>query len=165
MPSGTNPGDLMTVSMTADEAKAWFGNDAPDLSVIGRSRGGSWLYSYLTSFYQDDSGHWNNTVFPDVAMPHVLWNLQGVQTAVFHEQEDEHGSKHKVFSHFELKTPGTQSPEEYAETVKDLVTYLVYMGEPAKLKRESMGIWVLLFLALFTFVAYLLKVEYWKDIH
>ncbi len=158
-------GETMTVSMSPDEARAWFGNIAPDLSVIGRSRGASWLYAYLTSFYEDDTGHWNNTVFPDVAMPHVLWDLQGIQKAVYHEEDDGHGGTHPVFSHFEITKPGAQSAEEYEGTVHDLVSYLIYMGEPAKIQRESMGIWVLLFIALFTFVAYLLKVEYWKDIH
>ena len=165
LPGNAKIGDTMTNSMSMDEAKDWFGNKAPDLSVIGRARGSNWLYAYLTSFYQDDSGHWNNTVFPDVAMPHVLWDLQGIQTAVYHDEDDGRGGSHKVFSHFEITKPGTQSVEEYEGTVQDLVTYLVYMGEPARIQRESMGVWVLLFLALFTFVAYLLKVEYWKDIH
>ncbi|MBE9548143.1 MAG: cytochrome c1 [Proteobacteria bacterium] len=165
LPANAKIGDTMTVSMSDDEAKAWFGNKAPDLSVIGRARGANWLYAYLTSFYQDDSGQWNNTVFPDVAMPHVLWNLQGIQKAVYHEEDDGYGGVHNVFSHFEMTSPGTQSVEEYEQTVHDLVTYLVYMGEPARIQRESIGVWVLLFLVLFTFVAYLLKVEYWKDIH
>ncbi len=158
-------GEVMSIAMSKEEATEWFGAPAPDLSVVGRSRGSNWLYAYLTSFYQDELGNWNNTVFPDVSMPHVLWNLQGVQTAVFAEVEASNGSKHKVFENFELNTPGSQTAEEYDRTVRDLVAYLSYMGEPAKLKRESIGIWVLLFLAIFTFVAYLLKVEYWRDIH
>ncbi len=158
-------GEVMNTVMSKEEATEWFGAPAPDLSVVGRSRGSNWLYAYFTSFYQDELGDWNNTVFPDVSMPHVLWNLQGVQTAVFTEVEDPNGSKHKVFDSFELSTPGSQTAAEYDRTVRDLVAYLSYMGEPAKLKRESIGVWVLLFLAIFTFVAYLLKVEYWRDIH
>ncbi len=158
-------GEVMSTTMSSAEAAEWFGAPAPDLSVVGRSRGSNWLYAYLTSFYQDEFGNWNNTVFPDVSMPHVLWNLQGIQTAVFDEVVADNGSKHKVFKNFELNTPGSQSAAEYDRSVRDLVAYLSYMGEPAKLKREAIGIWVLLFLALFTFVAYLLKVEYWRDVH
>ncbi|MCF6264603.1 MAG: cytochrome c1 [Xanthomonadales bacterium] len=165
LPANAKIGDTMTVSMTADEATAWFGNKAPDLSVVGRSKGANWLNAYLTSFYQDENGEWNNTVFPDLVMPHVFWEQQGVQKAIFKDEEDAHGYTHKVFSHFETVSEGSQSAEEYQSTIHDLVTYLIYMGEPARIQRESMGIWVLLFLAMFTLVAYMLKVEYWKDIH
>ncbi len=158
-------GETMDIAMDADQAESWFGKTPPDLSLIGRSRGADWLYSYLRGFYQDESGAWNNTLLPNAAMPHVLWRLQGIQTPVYRTETSESGFTLEVIDHFELTTPGTQSAEEFEETARDLAAFLEYVGEPAKLKRKGIGIWVILFLVFFTFIAYLLKVEYWRDVH
>ncbi len=158
-------GETMDIAMKADQSITWFGKTPPDLSLVGRSRGPDWLYSYLLGFYQDDSGGWNNTLLPNAAMPHVLWQLQGIQTPVYRQEISESGFSHQVIDHFELATPGSQSVEEYKETARDLATFLQYVGEPAVLQRKKLGVWVLMFLAVFTFIAYLLKVEYWRDVH
>jgi ubiquinol-cytochrome c reductase cytochrome c1 subunit len=158
-------GETMDIAMDADQAKAWFGKTPPDLSLIGRSRGADWVYSYLRGFYQDESGGWNNTLLPNASMPHVLWRLQGIQVPVYRQETSESGFTHEVIDHFVLATPGTQSPQEFEETARDIAAFLEYAGEPAKLKRKGIGIWVILFLVLFTFIAYLLKAEYWRDVH
>ena len=158
-------GETMEIAMNADQSITWFGKSPPDLSLVGRSRGSDWLYSYLLGFYQDESGSWNNTLLPNAAMPHVLWQLQGIQTPVYRQETSEGGFSHEVIDHFELTTPGVQTAEEYEETARDLATFLYYVGEPAVLQRKSLGVWVILFLTLFTLIAYLLKVEYWHDVH
>ena len=161
-------GDTMGISMRAHDSEAFFGVTPPDLSVIARSRGADWLYSYLLSFYLDDSRPMgvNNTVFKGASMPHVLWELQGWQVPVYETVADKDGHEHEVFKNFELIKPGLQSPEEYEKTVNDLVNFLVYMGEPAQLQRKKVGFWVLLYLILVMVpVTYLLKKEYWKDVH
>ena len=158
-------GETMDIAMDEEQAKAWFGKTPPDLSLIGRSRGADWVYSYLLGFYKDESGGWNNTLLPNVSMPHVLWPLQGIQSPVYRQETLEGGFIHEVIDHFKLTTAGSQSPEEFKETSRDIVAFLVYAGEPAKLKRKDVGVWVILFLALFTFIAYLLKAEYWRDVH
>ena len=158
-------GETMDIAMDDVQAKSWFGKTPPDLSLIGRSRSSDWLYSYLRGFYQDETGGWNNTLLPNASMPNVLWRLQGIQTPVYRQETSESGFTHDVIDHFQLTTPGTQSPHEFEETVRDIAAFLEYAGEPAKLQRKSVGIWVILFLALFTFIAYLLKVEYWRDVH
>lgn len=158
-------GDTMTIAMDEDQAESWFSNAPPDLSLIGRSRGPDWLYAFLRGFYQDETGGWNNTALSNTAMPHALWRLQGIQTPVYRQEVTEAGYEHEVIDHFELTTPGTQTAEEYKETARDLAAFLQYVGEPAVLKRKSLAVWVILFLVLFTFLAYLLKVEYWRDIH
>jgi len=157
--------DTMDIAMDADQAKAWFGKTPPDLSLVGRSRGADWIFSYLRGFYQDESGGWNNTLLANASMPHVLWQLQGIQKPIYRQETSEGGYVHEVIDHFELVTPGTQSPQEFKETARDIAAFLDYVGEPAKLKRKGIGVWVILFLALFTFIAYLLKVEYWRDVH
>lgn len=157
--------DPMNIAMSADNAKAWFGKTPPDLSLIGRSRGADWLFAYLRGFYMDDSGNWNNAILPDVAMPHVLWRLQGIQTPVFRQETGEGGFSHEVIDHFEVLTVGSQSPQEFEETARDLAAFLEYVSEPAKLKRKNIGVWVMMFLAVFAFLAYLLKAEYWRDVH
>jgi ubiquinol-cytochrome c reductase cytochrome c1 subunit len=149
-------GETMEIAMTAEAGDRWFGKAPPDLSLIGRSRGADWLYAYMRSFYQDEKGGWNNLILPNASMPHVLWQEQGIQTLV----HDEDG-----VAHLDLTTAGILNPEEYDDTVRDLVTFLDYLGEPAKLKRKNIGVWVILFLAVFTFLAYLLKAEYWRDVH
>lgn len=158
-------GETMDIAMDEDQAKSWFGKTPPDLSLIGRSRSSDWLYSYLLGFYQDETGGWNNTQLPNASMPNVLWRLQGIQTPVYRQETSEGGFTHEVIDHFQLTTPGTQSPQEFERTARDIAAFLEYAGEPAKLKRKSVGVWVILFLALFTFIAYLLKAEYWRDVH
>ena len=158
-------GETMSIAMDPEQAEAWFGKTPPDLSLIGRSRGADWVFSYLRGFYQDGNGGWNNTLLPNASMPHVLWRLQGIQTPVYRTETSESGFSHEVIDHFELTTPGTQSPEEFEETARDIAAFLDSVGEPAKLKRKGIGVWVILFLVLFTFIAYLLKVEYWRDVH
>ena len=159
-------GDAMTIAMSAENQREWFGSEAPDLSLISRSRGSDWLYTYLKSFYVDPSRPigWNNILFDKVSMPNVLWELQGIQTPVYETVVDSRGDSHNVVTELKLH-PGRQSPTEFDDTLRDLVTFIEYLGEPAKMKRESLGIWVLLYLVLFTFLAYLLKLEYWRDVH
>jgi ubiquinol-cytochrome c reductase cytochrome c1 subunit len=153
-------GDTMTIAMRPEQATQWLGKQPPDLSLIARSRGVDWLFTFLKSFYQDESGGWNNLSLPNASMPHVLWELQGIQKPVY----TQHGDT-EVIDHLTLAVEGLQSPEEYEETVRDLVTFLDYLSEPAKLERKSIGIWVMLFLAVFAFLAFLLKAEFWRDIH
>mgnify|MGYP001627184406 CR=1 FL=1 len=163
--TGAKVGSTMTVAMNADDAKRWFGAAPPDLTVIARSRGPDWLYTYLRTFYRDDSRAlgWNNLTFPQVGMPHALWELQGVQ--VLKEEEVElHGEK-RLVKRLVLAEPGKLSRTEYDAAVADLVNYLTYMGEPARLKRIQIGIVVILFLAVLFVLTYLLKKEFWKDVH
>jgi len=136
------------------------------LTVISRARGADWLYTYLRSFYRDDSRPtgWNNVVFDKVGMPHVLYELQGDQVLRVEESTDAHGVKHEEKT-LELVKPGKLTKPEYDAMVGDLVNYLEYMGEPAKTTRMQLGIYVLLFLGVFFVVAYYLKKEFWKDIH
>ena len=158
-------GETMDIAMDPEQAEAWFGKLPPDLSLIGRSRGPDWVFSYLLSFYQDENGGWNNSILPNASMPHVLWRLQGIQTPVYRQETSESGFTFEVIDHFELTTPGTQSAEEFRETARDIAAFLDYAGEPAQLKRKAVGAWVILFLVVFTFIAYLLKAEYWRDVH
>ena len=156
------PGETMSVAMTKADAKAWFGATPPDLSVISRSRGADWLYTYLRSFYRDESrpSGWNNLVFDKVGMPHVLWTLQGEMVPV-HKKVGEH----EVIDHLALAKPGSVTLAQYDAMMSDLVNYMVWMGEPAKMQRQQLGLMVLGFLAVFFVVAYYLKKEFWKDIH
>lgn len=165
--TSAKPGDLMTVAIDPAQAKQWFGRTPPDLSVISRARGADWLYTYLRSFYRDESRPWgvNNTVFKDVGMPHVLWELQGLQEAKREKVTDAEGNEREVITGLTLAQKGKLTPEEYDDTIHDLVSFLVYLGEPSKIQRLALGKWVLLFLALFLVLIYLLKKEYWKDVH
>ncbi len=160
-------GDTMNVAMSYKDAKVWFGAAPPDLSVIARSRGADWLYTYLRSFYRDDSRPtgWNNIAFDKVGMPHVMVSLQGEQIAHFKNEVDHEGKEHEVFERFELVKPGKVSLAEYDSMVGDLVNYLSWMAEPAQSKRKHTGLLVLAFLAVFFVVAYYLKKEFWKDVH
>jgi ubiquinol-cytochrome c reductase cytochrome c1 subunit len=160
-------GDGMNIAMDPGMAADWFGTAPPDLSVIARARGVDWLYTYFRSFYLDDSRPFgvNNTVFPDVGMPHVLWELQGSQRIIYREEEDAAGHTHEVFDHFEPATPGLLSEEEYDQVARDLTAFLSYVGEPIQMERKRLGVWVLLFIAVFFVFSYLLKKEYWKDVH
>jgi ubiquinol-cytochrome c reductase cytochrome c1 subunit len=152
-------GDTMTVAMNKADAKAWFGATPPDLSVEARARGADWLYSYLRSFYRDDTRPtgWNNLVFDKVAMPHVLWQLQGQQVLKVDEATGEHS--------LVIEKKGAMSPAEYNQTVADLVNYLVFMAEPFKQRDKQLGLLVLAFLGLLLVLTYYLKKEFWKDIH
>ncbi|OJW55284.1 MAG: cytochrome c1 [Thiobacillus sp. 65-1059] len=160
--AGEKPGETMTVGMTKADGKAWFGATPPDLSVIARSRGADWLYTYLRGFYRDDTRAtgWNNTVFDKVGMPHVMWNLQGEMVPRYKKE-----GEHEVIDRLELAKPGSVTLAEYDAMVGDLVNYLVWMGEPAQVQRKQLGVIVLIFLAVFFVVAYYLKKEFWKDIH
>ncbi|MFL6674985.1 MAG: cytochrome c1 [Massilia sp.] len=167
-------GDLMTVAMKPDDAKAWFGAVPPDLSVIARAKsssagsGADYLYTYLRTFYKDDTRPtgWNNMVLPNVAMPHVLWQLQGVRTAKFVDEADPHeeGKKVHTFAGFQQVSPGTLSQVDYDSAVADLVAYLEWMAEPAQETRKKLGVVVLLFLSVFAFMAWRLNASYWKDV-
>jgi ubiquinol-cytochrome c reductase cytochrome c1 subunit len=156
-------GSTMTVAMSRADGKNWFGAAPPDLSLTARSRGVDWLYTYLRSFYVDETRPFgvNNVVFPSVGMPHVLWELQGVQKAVY--KKDEHGKD--VIDRLEIVEPGKLTPVEYDQTVRDLVGFLSYVSEPVQLERKALGVKVILFLLVLLVVAYLLKKEYWKDVH
>ena len=161
--TGARIGDQIVANMPEKNAESWFGKAPPDLSLEGRAKGPDWILAYLKSFYLDPTrpSGWNNTVFPNVSMPNVLWELQGAQHAVLAPAKP--GEDARV----EKLEPGKGklSPAEYDEAARDLTTFLTYVGEPAALKRESMGAWVVLYLAFFTFLAWLLKHEYWKDVH
>lgn len=167
-------GDTMTVSLDPKQAKAWFGAVPPDLTLVARSRAGyggsgaDYLYTYLRSFYRDDTRPtgWNNIVFPNVGMPHVLWELQGQRTAKFVEVDnpEEPGRKIEEFKGFEQLTPGTMSESEFNDTVADLVAYMQWMSEPAQQTRVRVGVGVLLFLLMFTLFAWRLNAAYWKDV-
>jgi ubiquinol-cytochrome c reductase cytochrome c1 subunit len=158
--------DTINSAMPQD-SEGWFGRQPPDLSLMARERGADYLYSYLKGFYVDKTRPWgvNNLYLPSAAMPHVLQELQGLQKPVFKNQPDEHGSARMVLVGVAAMTPGALKPEEYDQFVRDIVNFLDYAGEPVKAKRESMGIFVTLFLLVFFVFAYLLKKEYWKDVH
>ena len=160
------------MTKTMDDAevasKGWFNNSFPkDLTLVAKARGNDWLFSYLKGFYKDSekSTGWNNTVFPDVSMPNVLWELQGIQQANFEEHEDENGLITRTFVEFENLTEGSQSHDEFDTSVRDIVNFLAYTAEPAQLIRLAYAPWVLLFLVVFTFLAYMLKKNYFQDIH
>ena len=175
--TGAKVGELMKTAMDPRDSKEWFGAPPPDLSVIARSRsshagsGADWLYSYLRGFYRDPSRPtgWNNTVYPNVGMPHVLWQLQGEQALETRVRSIPIGNKGEVRKYEEQKLvlvkPGALRPAVYDRMVVDLVNFLVYVGEPARRLRVDLGIWVLMVLAAFTFLSYLIKKEYWKDVH
>lgn len=167
-------GSTMDIAMDAADAKKWFGAAPPDLSVIARSRasgagtGADYIYTYLRTYYRDHSKAtgWNNLVFPNVGMPHVLWELQGVQKAVFEEKEDAHNPGKKVvhFEKFEQVTPGTMTRVEFDQAMADLTNFLVFMGEPMRADRVRLGVIVLLFFGVFTIFAWRLNAAYWKDV-
>ena len=166
--TGEKIGDTMKIAMRPDEAKKWFGATPPDLTLIARARasgdgsGADWLYTYLRSFYKDDARPtgWNNVAFPNVGMPNVLWQLQGVQ--VLETVKAENGTEqHKLV----LAEPGQLTPEQFDKQVADLVGFMVWMGEPGASNRRAIGVGVLIFLAVLFVSAYALKKNYWKDIH
>lgn len=153
----------MTSAMDPKQASEWFlGVGPPDLSLVARSRGADWLYSYLRGFYLDEARPFgvNNAVYHDVAMPNVLWELQGIQKAKFRTV-----NRQKELAGFRIVEKGRMNAEQFDMAVTDLVNFLVYVGEPAKLERVSLGKYVILFLIVFGVLAYQLKKEYWKDVH
>ena len=165
-------GDTMKVAMDPKQAKDWFGGNPPDLTVIARSRSGAngtgadYIYTYLRTYYRDDAKAtgWNNLAYPNVAMPNVLWELQGRRTPVYEEHE-EHGHKASVFTgKWQQVTPGTMTPLQYDQAIGDLVGYLQWMGEPAQNTRVRVGVWVLLFLLIMTFAAWRLNASFWKNV-
>ena len=161
-------GTLMTNAMAADYAEEAFGIVPPDLSLIARSRGVDWLYNYLRGFYVDESRAGlgvNNGVFANAGMPHVLAELQGLQIPKYRTESDGHGGEHEVISGFEIIRPGSMSKSEYDNTIYDLVAFLDYVAEPYKQTRKNVGTGVIIFLFGFLILAYLLKKEYWKDVH
>jgi ubiquinol-cytochrome c reductase cytochrome c1 subunit len=167
-------GGMMTTAMRPDDAKTWFGAVPPDLSVMARAKaspsgtGADYLYTYLRTFYKDDTRPtgWNNMVVPNVAMPHVMWQEQGVRQAKFTEVADPHdpGKKIHKFAGFEAVTPGTMTQQEFDTATADLVAYLSWMAEPAQGQRKKLGVIVLLFLSLFAFLAWRLNESYWKEV-
>jgi ubiquinol-cytochrome c reductase cytochrome c1 subunit len=165
--TGGKPGDLMTNAMRPEDAEKWFGTEVPDLTLVTRWRSPDWVYTYLKSFYADESRPYgvNNLVFPDVGMPHVLSSLQGVQEAVYEEKMGEDGEPVRHVTGLRPVEPGSMTAEEYEKLARDLANFLAYAGEPVKLERQRLGIYVLLFLGLFFILAYALKKEYWKDVH
>ena len=154
--TGAKIGDQIVSNMPADHAGEWFGKVPPDLSLEARAKGPDWIYTYLKSFYLDPSRPvgWNNTVFPGASMPNVLWELQGTQVA--HYAPAKPGEEPAV-EKLELASKGRLSGEEFDETARDITTFLQYVGEPAALQREAVGVWVILYLAFFTFLAWLLN--------
>ncbi|HEX5047918.1 MAG TPA: cytochrome c1 [Gammaproteobacteria bacterium] len=158
--TGERPFDTMAIGARPEDQARWFGRQPPDLSLIARSRGPDYIYTFLRSFYADPKKPTgaNNVVLPGTAMPHVLWELQGVQTAKFKEGSGE-------FEGFELARAGALQPEEYDEVVRDIVNFLDYIGEPIQRERVALGIRVIGFLLVFWLIAYLLKKEIWKDVH
>ncbi|MBC8025676.1 MAG: cytochrome c1 [Steroidobacteraceae bacterium] len=173
VPRNAKFSDYIKTSMPAQDAAEWFGKAPPDLSLIARSRGTDYVFNFLTTFYADPASRQtgvNNLQLPGTAMPHVLAGLQGVQAAVWKNVE----SKDKgadgnplVLKEFEAFGPGiagSLTPAQYDEFVRDTVNFLDYVGDPSQLERKSLGIWVVLFLLMFTGIAYMLKSEYWKDV-
>ncbi len=160
------PQETMTVAMRRDDASRWFGVAPPDLSLIARNRGVDYLFNFLRGFYADPSRPTgvNNLLLPNAAMPHVLWELQGTQAAIFSEEGGDGGASQTTFKEFRQITPGKLSPEEYDHFVRDTVNFLAYVGEPMQLERQRLGVWVLAFLLVFGILAYLLKQEIWKDV-
>jgi ubiquinol-cytochrome c reductase cytochrome c1 subunit len=165
-------GDTMKAAIDPKQAKDWFGGVPPDLTLIARSRsavgkgtGADYLYTYLRTYYRDDTKPtgWNNLAFPNVGMPHVLWELQGERRPVFDERQ-EHGHTVQVLKGWEQIKPGTLTPLQYEQTVGDLVAYLQWMAEPVQNTRVRVGVWVLLFLGVFTVIAWRLNAAFWKDI-
>jgi ubiquinol-cytochrome c reductase cytochrome c1 subunit len=160
--TGERPFDLMENAMRPEDAERWFGIAPPDLSLIARSRGTDYIYTFLRSFYiaPDSETGVNNVVLPGTAMPHVLWQLQGTQRAVFNT--DDHGVEE--FDHFETVRPGELDARAFDEVVRDIVNFLDYIGEPIKRERQQLGVRVIGFLLVFLLIAFMLKKEIWKDV-
>ena len=171
IPPGDKPSDYVLTTMPAKDAETWFGKTPPDLSLIARSRGVDYLYQFLTTFYADSTRPTgaNNLRLPSTAMPAVLSEVEGLKRPVYRTEEtkDAEGKPRteQVFDHFEVIAPGRLSTAEYEGFVRDTVNFLSYVGEPTQSARRHLGVWVVLFLLVFTWLAWLLKKEYWKDVH
>lgn len=182
--TGAKFGEHVISSMPAQHAEKWFGKAPPDLSLIARVRGSDWIYTYLKSFYLDEARPlgWNNKLFPNVSMPNPLWEMQGNQRAVFTKkvpsgEKDKKGEPILECPHGTIEADdacieelvvaqaGTQKPEDFDRTARDITAFLEYAGEPGAMKRQQTGVWVILFLSFFTLMAWLLKKEYWRDVH
>jgi ubiquinol-cytochrome c reductase cytochrome c1 subunit len=161
--AGGRPFDTMQNAMLEADAVRWFGVAPPDLSLIARSRGTDYIYNFLRGFYADEStpSGANNIVLANTAMPHVLWELQGVRRLVHEEAEESVESA----EHFEVVRPGTLSEAEFDDVARDIVNFLDYIGEPMQLERRALGLKVIAFLLLFLVISYMLKREIWKDVH
>jgi ubiquinol-cytochrome c reductase cytochrome c1 subunit len=159
-------GEQIHTSMDPADGEAWFGKAPPDLTLVARAKlgGADWVYTFLKSFYVDETRPmgWNNTVLPNASMPNVLWQLQGPHRAVYGEGA---GGGMGYVERLERAGEGQMSEAEFDRVVRDISNFLAYVGEPAALKRSFLGVWVILFLAAFTFLAWLLKAEYWRDVH
>lgn len=160
--TGERPSDTMTNAIDPADSARWFGQAPPDLSLVARSRGTDWVYTFLRSFYKDEStlSGANNRVLENTSMPHVLWELQGIRKAIYDSGEG--GTE--TFTGYEQLTDGVLSESEYDQMVRDLVNFLDYISEPMQVQRQQMGIWVIAFLLVFMLFAYLLKKEIWKDV-
>ncbi len=164
-------GETMNVSMDVKSAKTWFGVVPPDLTLVARSRSGpggsgaDYLYTYLRTYYRDDTKAtgWNNLAYPNAAMPHVLWELQGERKPIY-EDVLNHGKTVSVVKGWQQVTPGTMTQSQYDQSMGDLVGFLQWMSEPAQNNRVQIGVWVLLFLLLLTFFAWRLNAAFWKDV-
>jgi ubiquinol-cytochrome c reductase cytochrome c1 subunit len=164
-------GETMKAAIDPKQAKEWFGANPPDLTVIARAKashsgtGADYLYTYLRTYYRDETKAtgWNNLAFPNVGMPHVLWELQGERRPVF-DTVKSHGKDTQVFKGWEQVTPGAMTPVQYDQAMADLVGFMQWMAEPARNDRVRVGVWVLLFLGVFTVIAWRLNASYWKDI-
>lgn len=160
-------GNPIISAMPAEEAGKWFGQAPPDLSLTARSKGPAWIYNYLMTFYLDDSKATgvNNETLPGASMPHVLGSLQGYQKPIYKTIKDSAGNPKEVIDKYELVVHGSMSAEEYAGLAADITNFMEYAGEPVKLKRKTIGFWVIFYLVILTALAYALKKEYWKDVH
>jgi ubiquinol-cytochrome c reductase cytochrome c1 subunit len=182
--TGAKFGEHVISPMPVAGGEKWFGKAPPDLTLIARVRGSDWIYTYLKSFYLDESRPlgWNNKLFPNVSMPNPLWEMQGNQRPVFAKKEptgekDDKGqpilgcphgtteAESACIKELVVSQPGSQNAEQFAQTARDITAFLEYAGEPVALKRQSTGVWVILFLSFFTLLAWLLKKEYWRDVH
>lgn len=159
----TKPGDLMLRAMRLEDAEKWFGVPSPDLTLVTRWRSPDWVYTYLKSFYADPTRPWgvNNVMFPNVAMPNVLGDLQGTQQPVM----SHHAGATPVAEGVKLAGQGSLTPAQFDAMARDITNFLTYAGEPIQLERQRLGVYVLLFLGAFFIVAYLMKKEFWKDVH
>ncbi|WP_407067667.1 cytochrome c1 [Marilutibacter alkalisoli] len=161
--TGAQFGEHIVASMPAEQSTGWFGQVPPDLSLVSRSRGSDWIYTYLKSFYLDESRPlgWNNTLFPNASMPNPLWELQGLQHAEFGELD---ALGERPVTALKVTQAGQLDSAGFNQAARDITTFLEYAGEPAALKRQKIGVWVILFLVVFTFLAWLLKTEFWRDV-
>ena len=170
IPPGEAPGDYITSPMIDSDAEKWFGKAPPDLSLMSRARDENYIYQYLKTFYVDSdrSTGANNMAYPQSAMPDVVAPLEGLKIAVYKTVEsqgpDGHRVNEQVFDHFKVIAPGSMTPQQFDQFAHDIVNFLDYVGDPQQASRQAMGVWVVLFLLVFTWLAWLLKREFWKDV-